>query len=110
MDTVEIVAGEWRSGPVLVARSFMERWQGLRTHPAGRAMVLRTRSVTTMGMQRPIVWMALDRSKTIIGAGVARPGRIVFIRGAEHIVEFAVGRDLPPVGTSVSIVDRCPED
>ncbi len=52
--------------------------------------MLRTKSVHTFGMDRPITMFALDHHSRVIAARSLRPNRVVFYRRATAIVELPV--------------------
>ena len=94
VDVVELdgPGGRWR---VLVPRTRRERMRGLRGHPPPGLreglLLLRCRSVHTVGMRDPIVVARLDRNLTVRGVTLVRPWRLVLpSRGGRHVLECGI--------------------
>jgi hypothetical protein len=54
----------------------------------------RARSVHTVGMRETIVVAFLDRELRIVRVTVVPPRRLVWHRGARHVLEAPIGTDL----------------
>jgi len=60
--------------------------------------VLAARSVHGFGMREPLGVVSLDAAGRVRRAGVLRPGRLFWDRGAYWVIELPPGRPLPPQG------------
>lgn len=90
-------------GDIPVARTFRERWRGLRGSPPDAALLLRARSVHGFGMERPLLVVGLDDTMTVIGAKELAPRRVVtFLRG-RWVLELPKGSRPPERGTRLSL-------
>lgn len=81
-----------------VARSFHQRWRGLKALPPGSALLLRTRSVHGFGMRHPFLAVALDDRLQVITSRVVRPDHIAWFPGARLVLEMSAGTEPPPHG------------
>lgn len=110
--TVEAMGPGWRSGPLLVARGCRRRHRGLRPRPAGRGLVLRTRSVHGLGMREALRVVSIDHAGRVRRVEVLSPGGLFFDQGARWVIELPLSRPPPPVGVRlwvVPILAACPE-
>jgi hypothetical protein len=108
---VEAVGSGWRSGPLVVARSRVQRRRGLRPRSWGRGLVLAARSVHGFGMAEALGVVSLGPDDVVRRAGVLHPGRLFYDRGACWVIELPPGRLLPPPGMvlrAVPILAPCP--
>jgi hypothetical protein len=95
---VELIGPDgWRSGPLLVARSWSERLGGVRGLPDGWGVLLAARSIHTFGVRSPLAAAGLDRAGTVIWSRAVPPGRVVATRAA-WVLELAAGRNRPRPG------------
>lgn len=92
----------WRSGPLVVARTRRARRVGLKPAPGPLGLLIRCRSVHTVGMKAPLAIVALDGAGVVVWAGVVRPGRVVCPRRAVWFVETLPGT-LPRIGESAEL-------
>jgi len=66
---------------------------GLEPHQA--LLLLRTRSVHTVGMRCAVLAVLLDEGLRVVGVRLLRPGRLLFPRaGVRHVLECAGDADL----------------
>ncbi|MBN2113328.1 MAG: DUF192 domain-containing protein [Acidimicrobiia bacterium] len=100
---VELAGKGWRSGPVRLARTYRQRWRGLRPRPPGRGMLLAARSVHSMGMAVPLRVVSLDAAGQVRRVGLLPPGRLFVDWGASWIVELPVGHRPPAVGMQLEV-------
>ncbi len=94
----ELTCPGWNSGPVAVARGFRQRWRGLRPYPPDCGLLIRTRSVHTVGMKVPLWIVAIDREARVISTRFLSPGRIFIALLARHVLELGTDRAPPRVG------------
>lgn len=92
----------WVGARVGVADTFLDRLRGMRAPAGCGGVILRSRSVHTLGMNRPIGVFATDRAGTVIAVRVLPPNRVAVFRGAQHVVELPEGRPLPVIGSPVA--------
>ncbi len=85
---IELQAPGWSSGPVLLARTVLQRWRGMRSVPLVNGVLLRTRSVHGFGLRDPIWAIGLTEAGTVRGAAVLSPGGLVLDRDAEWFLEL----------------------
>lgn len=98
---MELVAGDWSSGPLQSAFGMVARWRGLmgrRPQP----ILIPTRSVHGFWLGDPVWVVALDGSLVVIGVGVLARRRIVVFARASWILELPIGRRPPPVGARLT--------
>lgn len=108
---VEVAGPGWRSGPLLVARTFRRRRRGLRPRSGGWGLLLAARSVHGFGMREALRVVSLDCRGRVRRVATLRPRRVFWDRGACWILELPVGRPLPPVGAALAarpILGACP--
>jgi uncharacterized membrane protein (UPF0127 family) len=101
----EFVGDGWSSGTVVVARTFLQRWRGLRPRTEGSGMVFRTRSVHGFGMKEPLLVIGLDAQGRVTQTRILRPRSGLFLTGARHILELPLDREPPPVDAVLTWVD-----
>jgi len=105
---VEAVGPGWRSGPLVVARGWRQRWRGLRPRPGGRGLLLRARSVHGFGMREPLGVVSLGPGGQVRRVGALRRGRLFWDPGACWVMELPLSRPLPPRGAVLAVVARRP--
>jgi hypothetical protein len=81
-----------------VLRGFGERLDGIRGVPDGWGVVLRGRSIHTMGMRRPIGVVWLDAGGVVVRRRVLPPGRVAASVQAAWVVEVPADAGLPRIG------------
>lgn len=92
----------WRSGPVLIAESFVDRLRGLVGRPEGLGIVIRGASVHGLGLRRPLWAVGLDGDGGVLSVALLRPRHLVCSRGAVHILELPLGTRPPTIGSTVT--------
>lgn len=100
---VEVVAGDWSSGPLLVASTRRHRRLGLRPTPGPFGMMFRTRSLIGWGMHEPLQWFGMSATGVIVSSGQLSPCRLV-VRAVEWMVELPVWAGLPPIGEAAFVI------
>lgn len=89
---------DWASGPIVEARGFRGRLIGIKVVPADTGVLLRTRSVHTIGLRSTLGIVALSADRQVLAAASVPPRRVVIVRGAVEFLELPPGRRLPPEG------------
>lgn len=97
---LELRTQGWSSGPVMEATTFWSRFIGLRPH-AVDALLLRARSVHTVGMRHPLGIVGLDRGLLVVEVRTVKPDRVVLMGSARWILELPPDRPLPKVGVTL---------
>ncbi len=105
MQRVFLKAGGWELGPVSRARSFTQRWRGLRSRNAGGGLLLRTRSVHGFGMRDPFLAVGLSDDLRVVAARVVSPGGVAYFSGCRWVLELPLEADPPPPGATLEVSD-----
>lgn len=92
----------WVGARVGVADTFLDRLAGMKAPDGRDGVILRARSVHTLGMKQPIGVFATNHAGTVIAVRIVPPNRVAVFRGAEHLVELPAGRPLPVVGSHIA--------
>jgi hypothetical protein len=100
---VEVAGAGWRSGPLLLARTYRERWRGLRPRPRGRGLLLAARSVHGRGMRERLLVVSLDAAGVVRRTELLRPQGVFVDRGAKWIVEMPAAVPAPAVGAVLRV-------
>lgn len=69
-------------------------------------LILRARSMHTVGMCHPIGAVAVDRRGRVVSATIVPPRRLWAVPGAALIIEVPVGAGLPEAGSSAQAYRR----
>jgi hypothetical protein len=104
MRRVRLVAGGW-SSEAEQAVTFIERFRGLRSLGPDARLLIRARSVHTIGMSRPIGVLVIAHDGAVLDARTLSRNRVLFHNRARHILEVPEGSDLPPLESRVEIND-----
>ncbi|MDX1690294.1 MAG: hypothetical protein R3290_04640 [Acidimicrobiia bacterium] len=88
----------WSSGPVLEVTGPLQRLRGTRAVPAGHGVLLRTRSIHTVGLTRPLLVVSLGESLVVRSSAVVDPGCVVVDLGARWVLELPPTRSPPAAG------------
>jgi len=102
---VRLAAAGWRSGPLALAETRVERLLGIRGLDPGVGLLLRTRSVHSIGLALPLLIMAVDLSGRVVCGKMLAPHRVVFVAEAAWIAELPSDAFCPEVGTRL-VVER----
>jgi hypothetical protein len=105
MKAIRVGSHGWPGILAGVPESFRERLAGLRSHLAGNALLIETRSVHTIGMDAPIGVAVLDKEMTVIQAKIVAPNRVLFDPKARYYLEVAAGFPLPIPGSVIEVAD-----
>ena len=101
---IQLTDRTWRSGPILVALGFHRRLRGIRAVPPGWGVLLRGRSVHTLGLSSPLTVITLDGSGRVRRAGRVPPGRVLMDPGAVWIAELPPAGRPPGVGRLMQVL------
>jgi hypothetical protein len=82
---------------------FHERLLGRWSPNALEALLISASSVHTFGLKEPIGVIGLDKDMTVMGNAILGPNRLVWFRGAKHILEVPVDFDLPNIGDCLKV-------
>ena len=102
MEQVGLSSPGWQMSGFL-ARTFLDRFHGLRRAPPGSAVVMRARSVHGFGMRRPIPVIGLDADMRVVSTRTLRPNRVMVIPSARILVELPPSQPLPRIGDRVEV-------
>ena len=105
MEVIHFRADEWRSGPVMAATSFLERWRGLRGAGPEAALLLRTNSVHGIGMDRPFQAIGLSSDYRVLDTRMVVPRRFAWFPGCEWVLEIPADSEPPKRGQALVLVD-----
>jgi hypothetical protein len=94
----QLAYGEWNSGPVMVAGSFLRRLAGIHGVPKGWGVLIPGRSVHGMVIVRNLWAVGLDRTLEVVGVHLLRPAGLATFRGAAAVLELRHDRDPPRPG------------
>ena len=99
---VVIAAVSWRSPPVTVATSFVDRVAGMRRSGIN-GILLRSSSVHAAGLPNPLRIVHVDAEGTVLHQDVLTPGRRVAARGM-WILELPIGVQGPDTGAKLTVL------
>ena len=99
---VVIAAVSWRSPPVMVATSFLERLAGMRRRGIN-GLLLRSSSVHAAGLLDPLRIVHVDAEGTVVHQDVLTPGRRVSARGT-WILELPISVRGPDTGAKLTVL------
>lgn len=105
MEVIHFRADEWKSGPVMIAASFVERWRGLRGAESEAAILLRTSSVHGVGMGRPFRAVGLSENYTVLDTRLVAQGRFARFRKCKWVLEIPADVRPPKPGQTLELVD-----
>jgi hypothetical protein len=108
MESIRLMSPTWVSGDVLVARSFRDRWWGLRRRADHTSLLLPGVSVHGFGMNRPLTVVALDHSWRVITVRRLSRRGLVVVRDAAWMLEQPLHHPVPEPGQYLSRVGPCP--
>lgn len=103
MDQVFLQAGATTYGPVNDARTFWQRWRGLKGLPAEASVLIRTRSVHGFGVRTPFRAIGLTSLLQVSATQVVKPGRIARFPGCRYILELPMEVDAPEPGVTLEL-------
>ena len=98
MDQVFLQAGATRYGPISEARTFWQRWRGLKGLPPEASVLIRTSSVHGFAVETPFRAVGLTQRFQVTATQVVEPGRIAKFPGCHYVLELPQGpKHLSPV-------------
>lgn len=103
MEELRLSADDWDHGPVLEARSFVDRWRGLRGQEPGASMIFGTSTVHAFGLREPFWAVGLTGRGIVSEVKLVRPRRIVMFRNCRYVMELPLGVTPPPVGARLEV-------
>jgi len=89
---------------MLVGRTRLSRLRGLGAVPPGWGVLLRTRSVHTIGTGGPVAAFGIGGEGGVRWSRLVPARRVVYDRGASWIGELPPGTPLPGPGTVLRVV------
>lgn len=99
---LDLSAGSWSAPAVPLAIGFGRRWRGLRAATGGNALLLRGRSVHTVGMKEALWLVGVTGAGRVIQVRYVVPGRAVILAGADFVLELPPTRPPPPLGSTIT--------
>lgn len=105
VDTISLVADGWAARGIRRARSFRERWRGIKPMP-GSGLLLETRSVHGFGLTAPVRAVAITPGMRVLAVRWLLPGRILFFPTARFVLELPAWQSPPIVGSTLVIGDE----
>lgn len=102
MEQVDLSSPGWQMSG-LVARTFLDRFLGMRRAPPGSALVIRARSVHGFGIRHEIPVIGLDADMRVVSTRTLRPNRVIVVPSARLLVELPRGRPMPRIGDRVEV-------
>lgn len=103
MDSISLVAEDWTAHDVGRARTFRDRWRGLKRTGRHRALLIPTWSVQGFGLRSPVLTVGISTSMRVTSVRLLRPGRILYFPGARFVVELPPDAEAPRIGSVVEI-------
>ncbi len=85
------------------ARTFRERWRGLKGLPAGSAVLMKTRSVHGFGVKTPFRAVGLTKTFVVVETHVVKPRRVVNFPGCRYVLELPVDLEAPQTGETLEL-------
>jgi hypothetical protein len=102
MERVKLSTSQWKVSGYM-ARTFADRFFGVRRVPPGSIVVIPARSVHGFGLDQPLEVVGLDAGLRVVATATLRPNRIVAFPSARIIVELPSGRPVPEQGDLVEV-------
>lgn len=103
MDRVTLVTEGWTSQPVFAARSFLEKWRGVKALPGGSWLLMPAKSVHGFGLKETLLVAAIDGDMRVSDVRVLDPGRVLFFPRARLVLELPIDETAPPVGSVLEL-------
>jgi hypothetical protein len=102
MERVRLSTSGWKVDGYM-ARTFADRFLGVRRVPPGSIIVIPARSVHGFGLRQPLEVVGLDAGMRVAATATLRPNRIVVFPSARIIVELPSGRSVPERGDLIEV-------
>ncbi|MEE8405658.1 MAG: hypothetical protein V3S32_00745 [Acidimicrobiia bacterium] len=103
MDQVFLQAGATRYGPISEARTFRQRWRGLKGLPPGASVLIKTSSVHGFAVGTPFRAVGLTARFKVAATQVVKPGRIAKFPGCRYVLELPLGAEAPEPGVILEL-------
>ena len=103
MDRVALLGWSSESGSVGYARSFRERWRGLKGMPEGSAILMKTRSVHGFGVKAPFRAVGLTSTFEVVKTREVKPWRVVNFTGCRYVLELPIDVEPPLTGETLEM-------
>lgn len=103
MESVSLTGDGWTAHGVLRARSFRERWRGVKSIPEDAGLLLQTRSVHGFGMHTPLRVVAVTPRMRVYAVRRLLPRRVMFFLRARFVLELPLEADAPLIGSRLEI-------
>ena len=104
MDQVFLQAGAKRYGPISQARTFWQRWRGLKDLPAGASVLIKTSSVHGFAVGTPFQAVGLTARFQVTAAQVVKPGRIARFPWCRYVLELPLAAEAPEPGVMLELL------
>lgn len=98
-----MLATEGWSTPAHLARSFLDRWRGIKRVAGPFPLLLRTRSVHGLGLDAPIIVAPIDAGLKVGKIRILQPGRFITFPRARYVLEMPLGSKPPPLGSTLEM-------
>lgn len=103
MESLRVSYDGWSLQPVFRARSFFERWRGLRGLGEGASMIIETSSVHAVGMRESFRAIGLSEDLVVAEIRLVRPWQAVRFPGCRYVMEMPIEEEAPRVGSRVEV-------
>ncbi len=104
MKEMRIVSDLWPGSPVKIANSFLDNLRGINGVPDGTGLLLRKRSVHTIGLNTTMWGVGVDSSGTVLAVKKMRPNRFFHYSACAYVVELPREIDPPAPGDRLRVV------
>lgn len=102
MDQIKLVTEGWAT-PAHLARSFLDRWRGVKRVVGPFPLLLPTRSVHGVGLDAPILVVPIDAGLKVGDIRILQPGRFLTFPGARYVLEMPLASKPPPLGSTLEL-------
>lgn len=106
MDTVTIRGDNSDYEHVRVARSFWDRWRGLKRQRDDAALLIETSAINSRGMDRAFLAVGLDDGYSVTEVRVVEAGEFAWFAGTKFVLELPVESQPPSVGETLELIDE----
>lgn len=87
-----------------LARSFLDRWLGIRRVAGSKPVLIPTRSVHGFGLEAPLLVAVIDAGMRVGQVRALRPGGVLTFPTARYVLEMPMGSEPPPPGSVLELV------
>lgn len=106
MDTITLRGNGCDYEHVPVAKSFWERWRGLKSQSDGSSLLIKTNAINSRGMDRPFLAVGLDDGCAVTEVRVIEAGEFAWFAGSRWVLELPVASRPPSVGDVFELCDE----